>query len=388
MNSALNKIVDPLTIGRFRNLVVFASFAFLTISFAWAKDSIPPFTVEGVVSWERFEPFEKNAVKKVDSSFLFSYSNGVWRIQVTYQNPDNDSLQTTKDMAGSTIDCLRIPGGIREITILSTNAYLPGIDIKKIHPSAVVRSDRFPNMAQQELFLPWLSLCPNPELPMVTSGLIHFDFRPKFLDSPKNEGGFQVNYIEPEKQFLSELTVTNNGIFFQSDGSALEFPDPYNKGYVQFAYKVREVTNYDGITFPLNTVLYQYAPSPTGKSSADIYPALISRLIVKQIDIGGKKLAPTPAPADVVALDSRPIGLNNGVTVNYNVTNDQWYALTNKRMEQLANFFRHQSLNRPQEVNKYSRNRIIILCFFGLLALAPLTVAFLYRKTRTKTRTK
>ncbi len=345
---------------------------FVVASNCSAAGNIPSFTAAGIVSRERFNSIDTNAVEHVEGNFLFSYSNNVWQIQLTYKNPVDPALRAPGDMAGSVIDCRRIPDGIREITTFSTNAVTPGIDLKKLHPSAFARSDRFPDMAEQELFLPWLSLCPNPELPVVNSNLIHFIFKPKYFDNAKNEGGFKVSYIEPEKQFLSELIVTNSGTLFLSDGNTLELPDPYKHGYVQFSYQVLELTNCNGISFPFNTVLCQFAPSPTGRTSEDLHTVIISRLTINQIDIGGHQLALMPVPTDLVALDTRPEGLNNGITVNYNVINDQWYALTNKRLEQLANFFRRQPFNKIDHKDTNSIKREVVYGILVAFTLVPL----------------
>ncbi len=156
---------------------------------------------------------------------------------------------------------------------------------------------------------------------------------------------FKANYIEPEKQFLSELIVSNNGTLFLSDGTTMEYPEPaYTNGYVQFSYKVLETTNCQGINFPLNAVLYQYAPLPNGKSPEDLYPAGITKLSIQQIDVGGHNMILAPVPTRVVALDKR-LGLKNDLTMNYDVTNDQYYSLTNARMEQLADIYKRMSTN-------------------------------------------
>jgi hypothetical protein len=199
----------------------------------------------------------------------------------------------------------------------------------------------------RELFLPWLSLCPNPELPLVNSNLIHVVFRREFFENPKNEGGFRATYIEPGRQFLSELIITNNGTIFLSDGNTMEYPEPYKNGFVGFLYKVLETTNVNGISFPLSAVLYEFSPLPNGKSPEDTYPAVFAQLNVQQIDVGGRHLTLTPVSANVVALDKR-LSLPNGMTMNYGVTNDQYYALTNKRMQQLVNFYERMSTNKSR----------------------------------------
>jgi len=307
------------------------------------------FTAAGFVSSEfHKQPFVTNNIITSDGKVLFLYSNGVWQIQFVYQHyhqpppniPGHPELDISNEMIGEMIDVKRIPAGTREIVTIPAKA-----DENKpanLSPSAMVWSNTFPDIGRQELFLPWLSLCPNPELPLINSNQIHFAFNPKLFDSPKDAGEFKASYIEPEKQFLSELTITNNGKGSTSDGNTSEYPAPYNNGWFCFSYKVLETTNCEGINFPLKAVLYRYSPLPNGKSPEDTYQEVIATISIQQIDIGGRNLTLVPVPATVVALDER-FGLPDGRTVNYGVTNDQWYSLTNSRLQQLGRSFRSWS---------------------------------------------
>lgn|GEM_PF-4076811 len=83
-------------------------------------------------------------------------------------------------------------------------------------------------------------------------------------------------------------------------------------------------------------------PLPDGKLAQDTYPAVVTKLNVQQIDMGGRNLTLVPVPSRVLAMDNR-LQLNNNMTMNYVVTNDQYLALTNKEMEQLANIYRKMS---------------------------------------------
>jgi hypothetical protein len=304
------------------------------------------FTAAGFVSSEfHKQPFDTNNVITSDGKVLFLYSNSVWQIQFVYQHfyepplniPGHPELSNPGTPVGETIDVKRIPDGTREI--ITAPAKANEIKPANYSPSAIVRSDTFPDVGEQGLFLPWLSLCPNPELPLVSSNRIHFTFNPKLFGTPKDEGGFKASYIEPEKQFLSELTITNNGKGSTSDGNTFEYPAPFNNGWICFSYKVLETTNCDGINFPLTAVLYQYVPLPNGKSPEDTYQAVITKINIQQIDVGGRNLTLVPVPATVVALDER-FGLPGGRTVNYGVSNDQWGSLTNARLQQLGKMYR------------------------------------------------
>jgi len=305
------------------------------------------FTAAGFVSTETHlkKPLYTDNIITSDGKVLFMYSNGVWQIQCVFQHfhepplniPGQSELDISSGMIGQMIDIKRIPDGTREILISPNEANK--IKTANYSPSARVQSDTFPNIGEQELFLSWLSLCPNPELPLINSNQIHFAFNPKIFDKPRDAGGFKASYIEPEKQFLSELTITNNGKGTGSDGNTFEYPAPYNNGWFCFSYKVLETTNCDGINFPLKAVLYRYAPLPNGKSPEDTYQEVIATISIQQIDIGGRNLTLVPVPATVVALDER-FGLHGGRTVNYVITNDQWDSLTNSRLQQLGKMYR------------------------------------------------
>jgi len=306
---------------------------------------IPPFTAEAFVSCESQQsPFDTNRVFKSDGRVLFSYSNGIWQVQFTYQHQTGPQLKVPTGIMASMIDYKRIPDGVRQIvTFPSTPNESKQQNWK---PSANVQTNTFPDWGFQELAMPWLSLCPNPELPLIDSNRIHFIFDPKDFDSPKNNGGFSVRYLEPQNAFLSELVVTNNGTVFMWDGTTMEEPNPaFTNGFVNLRYQVLETTNCRGITFPLNAVLYQYAPIPDGRSPDDLYIATATKITVDQIDIGSRHLMLTPAPKLVVALDKR-FELSNNMIVTYLATNDQYFALSNTNLEQIANIYRRLSANR------------------------------------------
>lgn len=309
------------------------------------------FTAEGFVSSEgRQTPFDTNRVFKSDGKVLFSYSNGVWRIQFTYQHEHLPQLPGSPPPPitpmGTMIDEKRIPDGMREIL---TWPPMPNeIRPKNWRPSAIVTTNMFPSIGQKELFLPWLSLCPRPGLPLVSSNLMHQNFQPGLFSAPEDASGFKASYLEPQRQFLSELVITNNGKVFLTDGRILDYPKPLNKGFIGFSYKVLETTNCHGINFPLRAVLRQFAPLPKGQSSTDTYPAVTARLNIQKIDVGSGNLTLKPAPKLVVALDKR-FGLANNLTVNYIVTNDQYDAITNKRLEWLAGLYRRTPMSKARE---------------------------------------
>jgi hypothetical protein len=99
-----------------------------------------------------------------------------------------------------------------------------------------------------------------------------------------------------------------------------------------------KTTNYQGITFPLNATYYAYTPLPKGKTRDDLYLSSAVTLNIQEINIGGKHLEMEAAPKSLVALDMR-FGLPNNRSVNYEVLDDQWESITNKRLQQLYRVF-------------------------------------------------
>jgi RNA polymerase sigma factor (sigma-70 family) len=297
---------------------------------------MPAFAAEGFVSsiFYRNSSDTNNFIKS-EGKVSFVCSDDVWRIQFTYQKyiqsggPSSDDEQ----IIGETLDNKRVPGGIRKILIPPPSMkFNPGV-----FTPAFVRPDQFPEWGYHELYVPWLSLWPNPELPLTGSGRIHFAMEPELYGNPRNVGSFFASYRAPDG-FLSELVLTNSGVRFTSDGRAIECPEPYKNGYVEFSFKVLETTNCGGITFPLKTVLTQFIPSPKGKSADDLIAVSTTEFSVQHIDIGADHLAFVPLPDRVMAFDTRPPGLS-GDGMHYNVTNDQYFPLTNPRLRDLAKIY-------------------------------------------------
>ena len=315
------------------------------------RPAVPPagggvavFIVRGVVSYVACQnQLDTNCVFTKDGDFLFSYSNGIWQIQFTERHYTHPKLnfEYPDSPMGAMTDDKRIPGGMRQINTFAPSAEASKFAGKNQKRLALVRPARMPNIADKCLFLPWLSLCPNPELPLADSNHIHYVFDDKVLGTTNDVGGFRATYFGPGNCFLSELVATNNGRELMADGTVFKLPPPYDHGYVGFSFQALETTNCQGIEFPLRTVLSEFTVKAAGKTREDIYPAIVSTLTVQQIDIGGRHLLLAPVPASVVAMDSRSPVLKNNVTMNYEVTNDQYFALTNVFLKRLENMYRH-----------------------------------------------
>jgi RNA polymerase sigma factor (sigma-70 family) len=309
----------------------------------------PTFAAEGYLSsvMYRFQS-DTNQFVKETGKVSFLYSNNIWRIQYTYDdftNSEKFAGISADKIIGETLDEKKIPDGTREIIVFSPTMSTD----PKVMNLAMVRSHRFPEWGLHGLFVPWLSLCPNPELPVTVSNRIHFEFQPELYGDPKNEAGFVAKYIGPDKEFLSELIVTNNGTVFMADGTTRPYPEPYNNGFVAFSYKVLEVTNCHGVTFPLKAVFTQFIPMQNGKASDDLYAIVTTEFTIQNIDIGARRTTFVPVPERVMANDSRPPGFDKYISMNYIVTNDQYLTVTDDRMQKLAKIYR-QSFKRNSKL--------------------------------------
>jgi len=307
----------------------------------------PTFAAEGYLSsvMHRFQS-DTNQFLKEAGKVLFLYSNDVWRIQFTYADYTNTEKFggiSASNIIGEVLDEKKIPDGTRQIIVSAPNISTD----PKVMNLAIVQSNQFPEWGSHGLFVPWLSLCPNPELPIIASNRIHFNFQPELYGDAKNDGSFVANYLGADREFLSELIVTNNGTLFTSEGKTLEYQEPYNHGFVAFTYKVLETTNYHGVTFPLKAVFTQFTPVQNGKSPDDLFPVVTTELTIQDIDLGAHHIAFVPVPERVFASDRRPPGLDKFVTVNYIATNDEYLAVADHRMQKLAKIYRQSFKRNP-----------------------------------------
>ena len=335
---------------------------------------ITPFSAEGTVTTEQFRPFNTNYVLKSEGEFKFWWSNGLWRVQFINEIVTNYLTSITREASlHLVLDCENIPDGVRQVIIHRES---------KTAPYATTEPTPFPAWLEKGLFLPWLGLCPRPDLPLINSNHIRFCFLPQFITNPANEGLFSGNYIEPQKEFLAELNISNNGSAFGGDGSLTKYPGAYGNGYKQISYEISEITNCDGIKFPKASILREYLPTPGGHSPEETYPVLTAQLNVRSINVGDQKPSFVFVPTNLVVLDSRPSGLHNGLTVNYSVSNDHWSPLTNKRMVALANMVRQQSANNLNIAKENSGRRLIMLCIMAAFTVTLLTWLFFGRRSK------
>ena len=357
--------------------IVFICFAEISTVTALERDDLPPFTAEGVISTKAFRPLASNYFGRIDGRVWFCYSNRTWHVQFA---PEHTSPIPISKGAEAVEDWKTIPGGTRKIVIFINSTNSAGSNGVPIRPFAEATTNVFPIASKKGLFLPWLSLCPYPELPVIDHNSIAFNFQPRFSRHPKNRGTYRAVYLEPRNAHLAQLDITNNGSAFAADGSSFEYQPPYNTGFREHAYRVLATTNYQGTTFPIHTVLYGFSPLPNGKSPEDLYNSTITDLRIEKYD-GSCSISPLAAvPSLLVALDYR-LGTND-VHANYDVVNDQWLPVANERLQQLTKLV-ERTAQRSSVTRNHQGSRFIVIGVFILLVIMP-AILFAHRTSTKK----
>jgi hypothetical protein len=240
---------------------------------------------------------------------------------------------------------MKIPDGVREFIRSEGNA-------DSVIPSALVTPVAFPMPGNAHSLLTWLSFSPHPALPLIDGRKMRrfldvggFGFGLDLLKHPQNEGYFAANYLKPGGVFLSELNVTNNGVNLEFGGSLTNevkpFPSPFENGFLDFQFEVLATTNFNGIVFPIRTVLKHFYPNWWTYPAYDFFTASQSELVVKRISFSASDLANRPpSPPELAAFDHRPPGIPEGQNVYYTVTNDVWQSLSDTNNPDLARRFR------------------------------------------------
>lgn len=350
----------------------------------WAVESVtnvPVFAAEGIGSIESFELGKTNPVFSAREHFVFVYSNCTWRIDSVYQNGFSSALPPKmQTLPGTRISCSRIADGIRLFVSFPDHQEATSGRARGVAQTAQAKPILFPPPEYMMLFTVWLSFCPRPELPLIDSSVIHRFLNTSLLNDPRNQGNYGARYLEPAGLFLSELNITNDGTIFQSaTGKTSKYPAPFENGYREFSYELTETTNVGGIAYPFQSVVRRYAPKQNARSSEDLYVYSITRLEVTRLS--STPIDMLPLPKSLVALDSRPPGLNPGIVVTYMVTNDQWQPVTNQEVRQLSATFMRLKI----PVRRDWR-RTLILVALVVVAIAPIGGHLVCKHHQTKPR--
>lgn len=334
---------------------------FLARGFATsAKEVIPPFFAAGTISLEARNPRESEPYLNVNAEFFFHHSNDWWQVEIKYPNQQQNkpSFQC----------CMKIPDGTRSYTLFEG-------DTRKGMTPADVCPAAFPPPGLTIMFDSWLSLCPNPLLPVIRGNRMRRFLnvptcRVSLLMHPQNEGKYTATYLGPQAHFLKELFITNNGINLDIGSDNLDeikpFRAPFDKGFEELHYQMLESTNIGETTFPLRSVLRRYIPAWVGNTNGYLFVSTLTQITVNQITFSeGREFSRTPPPSRLFAYDSRPHNLPEDHTVKYIVTNDQWKRVADPEMVRLAESTRQQK-------NPHTRtDRRWIMVFVSASILVP-----------------
>ncbi len=329
-----------------------------------AGEAFPPFAAEGILSTERVVPGGANVIHTAD--FKVVVSNGWWEIEVLYKSP--------AEIAGDGVDCRKVSDGVRSFPILAESKRIL-LTNQAALSGAVALPTEIPT-ANEGVLACWLSLCPNPKLPIIDAKRMRrFLPFPEYATHPKNEGTYSIKHLLPEAAFVQTLTITNNGFVFQPGQDPVRFPAPLDKGFTELDYRLTEITNVAGHSFPLESVVQYFAPLSTRLE--DVKPMVIDRIRVQKIALGAGALEIAQTlrrPERLLASDRRPPGLREGVVVSHIVTNDQWVPTTNKALAELAAVYKQSA------AKKRDSKGIVLLALFGIVALVPFARAVLHKQ--------
>jgi hypothetical protein len=383
LGSALSKLARA---GVFALVLVIVNQSHSALSAA-VSDNIAPFTAKGTVLMEVFQKAGGTNASlrlKIENEVFFAYSNGWWRLELEYKS---GNLQTnaavpkgvpSEQLSGNLVDCKNIPDGVRYV-ITRRNAP-DSIGVTNILKTACLEPTKFPPPEMPDLFVCWLALCPNPELPVIDGSKMRRLISSGFLKDSENRGEYGLKYIAPDNAFLLELCITNDGMVPMHDGSLMKQPAPYDKGYREFEYQVLETTNWNGAVFPLRSVLHKYVPLPNGSSREDLFSAVVVRLNVESIQAGFERPEVDLTKSMFMAKDNRLPHLPGRQPIRYAATNDQWVAATNPALVRLAAAY--NSAPNGSVVDLTAKRRHVMVVVMGALTLAPLAILIRFRTTK------
>jgi hypothetical protein len=361
------------------SITIFA-FSILSAFGQGTNDLIPPFIAEGSISSEVLTS-DATPLFQDEGNFLFSYSNGVWEIQISPKSTDLENITgiDPKKFQKTVINCKRIPDGIR---YFMTRA---GVDINQVansSPQGIAEPIPLPPPEEIGLLTCWFSLCPDPDLPILNSTQARRFLSVNLFKSEKNVGAYSRTYLGSQHLFLSTFNITNDGNVFISETKMLKLGPPFDTGFKELSYNVVETTNFNGFLFPLETVFYQLAPRmKNAKTRDDVYPNAVGRLKVEKIDfdsVANEKIG-FIRPREMVATDHRSPNLPDGVSAPYLIKNDQWSPITNSEVALIANLTREHGKQAPP--NEHKTAHAIVIIVLATTFVAPPIWIFLTRRS-------
>jgi hypothetical protein len=350
-------------------IVVFTIFLARFSADGGVQTNVPifSFVADGDITVDRYGHSDLAPIIHTEGKFTFTYSNSVWEIQVYSQKGNVPGIDQAK-FSNTVIYCKRIQDGIRYYVTSATNGNKSALPVAQAVPIA------FPPPDQNSLFACWLTLCPNPELPIVDLKSIRRFLSTELFKNTNNIGKYFASYLDAGP-FLSTLSITNNGVEFISETEILKQDVPFKDGYLEFAYQVLATTNINGLTLPIESVTYEYSTKEKATKNTDVYPVLVFKLKIQKITPTTEVLF--SEPKQLVAMDRRPGDLPNGKSVNYVVKNDKWAATNDRQLVKFAETTRQLNLQVSNKNNHQTARTVICIVLFITL-VSPLGI-FLWK---------
>lgn len=306
-------------------IMLLACMVFCTAN-AQAQVEVPPFVAKGMI--KRVPTREPPGRER---TFTFYYSNGWWQVEVRTVTPFHTNI----------VNCMKIPDGVRHYTIsegAGTSFQIPAYACPLAFP---------PPGGSAPLFEVWLSLCPKPELPIIDAQRMHRFFpvptcEANVILDPRNVGDYTAHYLGPGTEFLSELTIANNGLRLDLSWpppfklTVQLYREPFTNGFLEFKYEVLQSMTVNGWTFPKHAVHERYEVSQTGNESPQVNTISMTEIHVQSIDFSpAAQLRRRPAPPIMLASDERTPAVP-GQVIHYSVKGDQWKPVPKIRQRQSA----------------------------------------------------
>jgi hypothetical protein len=365
-----SKRVTRFPLPRLVVLILAFLWAHITASTLTATGSdISVFTARGTVVTEVFQQAGvTNATSRIEEAVLFSYSNGWWQVEVQFKTGFKPGIPAAL-LNGTVVNCLSIPDGIRYVTTKS-RSYTPPPP-RNAWSTAFVEPIAFPPPERNNLFICWLTLCPNPALPIHDTKKMTRLVSSEQVRDPMSLGAYTLNY-DMDNRFVSLLCITNDGTIYIGGGKTRKLHPPFDKGHLEFEFAVLAATNWNGIVFPLSSVLRKHVPDPGGaKDSQLLFAAAVTRLNIESLDSSVVK--PDVTLSQTVIYDSRLPG-GSASPVIYKATNDSWIAATNNLALMRRAKEQRSAANSMRDSRNYKSGtkRMVLVVMMGGLLCAPM----------------
>jgi RNA polymerase sigma factor (sigma-70 family) len=222
-----------------------------------------PFSVKGTIVTEVYQQDTVVPSSSIEESVSFTHSNGFWKMHLKCERGYHHMIPTVS-LLGNTTDCENEPSGIRMVT-----SHTPPFRADALVPVYEYQLD-FPPPERNNLFLCWLTFCPNPKLPIISESTMRRLCDSDFLNNPDNQGTYESQFCK-NAPFLQTLCITNDGTLLRTSSQpARKEQPPYDHGFLEFEYRLIQTTNWKGMPFPIKSTIRKYGPKRYATDSGQV----------------------------------------------------------------------------------------------------------------------